>query len=313
MRVYSHLYGYPPLRLLGSEMMTSELLEVLAARGHDVRVATIADTRPYLRGGVRVSARMVDLLADASTAPDVFVTHPELAEFNYHRAKGLGAKAVAIVHNVRAEALDGLARHRFDLIVANCHETAITIADELGQEAVVIRPPTRRLIPPSAKLPRRFVTLVNLRPEKGGHLFYELAKARPDLHFLGIVGAYGEQVLEECPNVTIMETTTAMGLVYALSRVVIMPSEHESWGRVGCEALALGIPVIATPLPGVQEALEDGALYASGLDEWLGALEILDDPTLYDHDSFRAQTRGMELVEMTRRDMEKWAALVEAL
>jgi glycosyltransferase involved in cell wall biosynthesis len=313
MRVHSHLYSYPPLRMLGSELMTSELLEALASRGHEVRVATIADTRPYDRRGVRVSARMIDLLATDEDRPDVFVTHPELAEFNFHRAKGLGAKCVAVVHNVRDEALRGLAQHRFDLVVANCSETQRVLAEH-GIDSVVIRPPTRLLAPPSAPLPRRFVTLVNLTPDKGGHLFYQLADARPDLHFLGVVGGYGEQVIEERPNVTLMSPTDAMGLVYALSRVVIMPSVHESWGRVGCEALALGIPVIATPLPGLMEALGEGATWA-GLDieDWTTALDALDDYDDWLSASFAAHCRGEELLALTRKDMDTWAETVESL
>lgn len=317
MKVYAHLFAYPPLRMIGSELMTSLLLEAIAQRGHEVRCATIADTRPYLRGGVRVSARMVDLLSDRESAPDVFVTHPELAEFNFYRAAGLGAKTAAVVHNVRDEAMKGLEHHPFDLIVSNSAEMQAVIRERLGLESIVVRPPTRDLRPPSAPLPRRFVTLVNLTPDKGAQLFYELAEKRPDLHFLGIVGGYGDQVIrDDLPNVTIMSSTDAMGLVLALTRVLIMPSEHESWGMVGCEALVQGVPVISTPLPGPMEALRFGAYaYPPSHDpsEWLFRLHELDDDATYEAASFAARTRGLELLDMTESDMDAWCEVVTSL
>ncbi|MFE4971343.1 glycosyltransferase [Kitasatospora sp. NPDC056651] len=52
--------------------------------------------------------------------------------------------------------------------------------------------------------------------------------------------------------------------VYARSRVVLMPSSHESWGRVGVEAFASGIPVIAHPTPGLAECLGHAGIYVPG-------------------------------------------------
>jgi hypothetical protein len=314
-KVGAHLYSYPPIRLLGAELMTSELLSALAGRGHECKVATIAGTDPYIYRGVAVSQRMVDLLSVGEDAPDVFVTHPELAEFNFHRAKGLGAKTVAVVHNVRDEAVRGLQQHPFDLIVANAEGTQRFLADVLGLQSVLVRPPTILHHPPSAPLPRRFVTLVNLTPDKGGELFYRLADARPDLHFLGVIGGYGEQVIEERPNVTLMSQTVAMGLVFALSRVVIMPSKHESWGRVGCEALAAGVPVIAADIPALRESLGDAASFCPLEDDdaWVSALRALDRHPAWEAASFNALARGAELLEQTDIDMAEWVSLVEAL
>ena len=314
MRVAAHLFSYPPIRLLGAELMTSELLSALAARGHECAVATIADTEPYVHGGVRVAPRMVDLLSTESDRPDVFVTHPELAEFNFHRAKGLGAKTVGVVHNLRDQTLRGIEQHPFDLLVANADETKAALA-ERGFASVVVRPPTILHKPPAAPLPRRFVTLVNMTPDKGGHVFYRLADELPHLHFLGVLGGYGGQVIEERPNVTLTSQTINMGMIYALSRVVILPSKHETWGRVGCEAMAAGVPVIASDLPGLRESLGDGAILLPLEDEarWAGVLSSLDDPMEWEAASFCARIRGAELLEQTDLDMAAWVDMVEAL
>jgi len=314
MRVYSHLYSYPPARIVGGELMTSVLLAALAERGHDVRVATISTLEPFDRGGVRVSGRMVDLLSHQEDAPEVFVTHPELAEHNYHRAAGYGCRTVAVVHNLEPMTLRGLEDYRWDLVVANSHETAAAIADVC--DPVVLRPPTRDLRPPSAPLPRRFITQVNLSEPKGGETFWQLAERMPDHHFLGVLGGYGGQIIRDLPNVTITSPTDGMGLIFALTRVLLMPSHKETWGMTACEALVQGIPVIASDLPGPREALDFGGYYFDApddVDSWEQALRTLDDPAVYEAAGFNARARGVELLDMTDADLEQWCDMIESL
>lgn len=315
MKVYAHLYSYPPLRLLGGEMMTSMLLSALAERGHEVKVATIAPCEPFVRGGVGVSPYLVDLLSTRETAPDVFITHPELAEVSYWRAAGYGSRMVAIVHNLEERTLRGLSEYGWDVVVANSVETQSALAAE-GIESIVLRPPTRYLPPPRARLPRRFITLVNLSAAKGGHLFWELAERMPDHDFLGILGGYGGQIIHEGrPNVTITSSTDGMGLMLALTRALIMPSEKETWGMVGCEALVAGVPVLASDLPGTREALGDGARFLphDDVDAWEDALRHFDNQAGYEWSVLQARIRGDELLAQSAESMREWVGIVEAL
>lgn len=317
MRVYSHLFAYPPIRLLGGELMTSVLLSALAQRGHEVKVATITQVEPFTNGGVRVVPNMVDLLSHQEAAPDVFVTHPELAEFNYDRARGYGSRMVAIVHNLEPRTVSALQDFRWDAVVANGRETQAALA-LAGIDSVVVRPPTRFLPPPRVTMPRRYITLVNLATTKGGETFWQLAERMPDHDFLGIIGGYGGQVLRDPvpENVVVTSSTVGMGMMLALSRVVIMPSEKETWGMVGCEALAAGVPVIATDLPGPREALDSGGCFIADphdVDAWEAALRELDDPALYEAAGLEALVRGGELLEQTERDLDAWVALIEGL
>lgn len=140
------------------------------------------------------------------------------------------------------------------------------------------------------------VTLVNLSDLKGGPLFFELARARPDLPFLGVLGAWGDQAIpEEVPqNVTLIDGVDDMREVFRRTRVLLVPSRQETFGRVGLEASCSGIPTIATPLPGIREALDDAALYAdrSDIDAWLDLLERLDDAVYYEARSRVAEARA---------------------
>ncbi|MFC6021505.1 glycosyltransferase family 4 protein [Plantactinospora solaniradicis] len=123
---------------------------------------------------------------------------------------------------------------------------------------------------------RRYVTLINLSTgednhyDKGQATFFELARRNPTMEFLGVRGAYGVQGYVDLPNVSYLDHTDDITSVYAQTRVLLVPSKYESYGRVAVEAAASGIPSICTPTPGLVEAMGDAALYADygNYDSW---------------------------------------------
>ena len=53
-----------------------------------------------------------------------------------------------------------------------------------------------------------------------------------------------------------------------------MPSQSESWGRVGAEAMTMGIPVIASDTPGIRECMGDAAWYVErNTDSYMDAIK----------------------------------------
>ena len=76
-----------------------------------------------------------------------------------------------------------------------------------------------------------------------------------------------------------------------------MPSVYESYGRVALEAAVSGIPTIAHPTAGVQEALGDAALWADRdqLSAWVDQISALDDPGAYATRSRLVRARFDEL------------------
>jgi glycosyltransferase involved in cell wall biosynthesis len=127
-------------------------------------------------------------------------------------------------------------------------------------------------------------------------------------------GSYGEQIVRALPNVELREHGTDMRAVYRSSRLVLMPSRYESWGRVGVEAMASGIPVLAHPTPGLHESLGEAGIYLDRDDPaaWITAIrELLEEPARWRAASRKARARSAQLDP--DEDLARWCAAIEAL
>lgn len=134
-----------------------------------------------------------------------------------------------------------------------------------------------------------FITLISLNERKGGYRLYEIAKAMPEQKFLGVIGSYdnpGPLKLEQptivdllcsLPNVSVIPNTPEIREVYKRTKILIMPSDYESWGMTATEAMCNGIPVICTPTPGLKENCGDAAVYVgSKMNEYLPGEAAVD-------------------------------------
>jgi len=159
------------------------------------------------------------------------------------------------------------------------------------------------------KTTREYISQVNLNRPKGGDVFYAMAKRLSDKKFLGVEG-WGPQVRsrEKLKNVTVIPSTPKIKEdVYAKTRILLAPSQYagdtdefiwtESWGMAAVEAMSSGIPVIASPAPGLKESLGDAGIFVDrdDLDGWEEAIRKLDDPEVYAHHSKLARDRAFEL------------------
>lgn len=157
---------------------------------------------------------------------------------------------------------------------------------------------------------KHYVTLINLNESKGGHLLVEIAKQMPDVQFLGVEGGYGEQIKDtSARNITYMSKTDKIEEVYEKTKVVIMPSRLETWGRVAVEAMASGTPVIINDVQGMREACGDVGLIARRDDvgEWVRQIRrLLSDPLFYKEQVQKGLRRAKELDD--KSDMKGLAA-----
>lgn len=315
MRVLAYLVAYPPARYIGSELMTARLLEELSAAGHEVTV--VAETyygEEYVRRGVRVVPRRPLLMSHTISSDfDLVVTHPELGEYIFPRAKGI--PYIGIVHNTREAVHEGLKKRRPNHVVYNSQQMADELDPDFGIPYTVVRPPLRidrrAMREPNA---RQFVTAVNLTKDKGGDVFWWVAKERPHIQFLGVLGGYGEQIIHhDMANVWLLGQSPDMGLVWSMTHTAIFPSVHESYGMAAVEAASAGVPVIASDLPGPREALGDAAVFVAPDDPmgWLTAIDVSWSDKGWEAASYVGAARGRELERRTVRDMQRWVALAE--
>lgn len=313
LRVLAMVHLFPPRHCAGAELMLLSMLRPLADRGHTVDVLLsrpTPDTGPYDLHGITVHPHKGrnDPWPFVENA-DVVITHLE----NTARAGALCAMVkrplVQVLHNTHPTTKTFLTGSTA-LAVFNSQWMADDFA-YTGRQ-LIVRPPV--FAEEYRTKPGRAVTLINLNEAKGAHTFYALAERLPDVEFLGVVGAYGEQLIRtDLPNVTVLEHGQDMRAVYSRTRVLLMPSSYESWGRVGVEAMCSGIPVIANPTPGLREALGEAGTFADrdDIDSWQAELSRLLQPTAWRAASKRAKTRAGELDPTV--DLDRWCAAIEYL
>lgn len=330
MRVLAMLHAYLPTHGAGAEGMTHALLRHLAAAGHDVDVI-LSRVDPTVLGdytidGVRIHAHTGKTQTPTWLAgpyrPHAIVCHLE----NTPRAAVLGKMydipVVQILHNDRPETLASTTRYQFSLVVFNSEWLAKSYHsywDEYGGP-LFMPPPSIRVYPPVDPQeykgkPGNHITQVNLTVAKGAHVFYALAERLPHLRFLGVRGAYGIQAIrDDLPNVEIVDhvpSTEMVRKVYARTKVVLMASDYESYGRVAVEACCSGIPVIAHPTDGLREALGFAGIFHDRDDvpAWEAELRRLHTPRGYGVSSKAALARAAELDPLP--ELELWRATME--
>ncbi len=298
MRVLAMFHAYVPTHGAGAETMAHAMLRHLVQHGHqvDVILSQVDPTVPYdyTFEGVNVHVHQgktqTPSWINGGMRPHVIVCHLE----NTPRAAVLGKMyeipVVQLLHNHRPETMASVIQHHFGLLVCNTRWLGQEYADhwaDVGNgrpspRTIVIRPP----VDPKEYGGRAgtHVTLVNLTVAKGAHVFYALAERMPNLKFLGVKGAYGIQVVRnDLPNVEVIEhvgSDEMVKKVYARSKVVLMPSDYESYGRVAVEAACSGIPVIAHPTEGLKEALGVAGIFCDRdhLAAWEAELRRLHTP-----------------------------------
>jgi len=258
--VVASLLSYPPHRFIGSELMTHALLKRLAARGHQVTVVVRQGVAPWAYDGIQVIGGDLPK-GEWHPLPvgDVLIYHAEFYEGSVESWPG---KKVAICHNSRMGVEVGLHNMRPDLAVMNSETMRKTL--RFGN-TVVVHPP---LALPEKPVHGDRVTVINMERTSKIGPFWEVAKLMKPLGFLGVRGGYGEQSRpagRPPANVDVIDPVTPAEMtekVWARTAVLMVPSATESWSMVASEAMAHGIPVIASPLPGLIENMQGVGTWA---------------------------------------------------
>jgi len=310
---------YPP-DVGGAELSLHHMLVHLSRKGHEIVV--VADERNQTRRveGIRVLharpsrlERVLDSVA-RSLRPSVAFAQMAYAREALCWAATRGLPSVLFLRTAsHGTFLGGAGEPVPDIVVANSESVREAVGARWRGECMVVNPFVRQPRNSSPAAIRDMITFVNPVVSKGADRVRQLAISLPMQRFLVVrswtgfrdkegwspvlwnrlarsqglrdIQAPEEVFFGDLSNVEVMEATNDMDrLVYGRSRIVLCPSRIEPFGRVAVEALVRGIPVIASDIGGLAEALRGGGILIRDGDDigaWVKAIDLLENEETY--------------------------------
>lgn len=329
------IISYVPVKNSGAECMTHQMNLFLLKHGWTVTVITPEHTKKHFEGVEIIQFDEKSKVQKALQEASVVASYLHYQEFVAKLAKQLDIPYVQVNHNAYQipyirDILKIVDPSQFYMIhnsqwLHDHYKKSLRQVHTPGVQAFmkIYESHTCIVFPPLDSSKLRFsvhgkkVTLVNCSKEKGGELFLELARRMPDVEFLGVKGSYNTPLVDtHLGNVTYMENTPTIRKFYEKTQIILMPSHAESWGRVGVEAMTLGIPVIAHPTEGLRESLGSAGLFADNQDvtTWERIIrKLLTDPWFYTRKSYEGKVRAKELENTGQLErMESWLTRIQA-
>lgn len=286
MRIIALTHLYYPHHFSGSEVGLHSILKFLQSKGHQVRVVHL-DMRSsdhYSYDGIEVFGRFPFDSIQLQWA-DVVLSQLHFTGNNILDCNRAKRPCIHFLHNNDANYNQKLS-HTVgrNYVVYNSTRNKETYKFDLP--SIILHPPVsfqeydnnsdEIFKKYHCKLPdKEYITLINLNKNKGVEIFYQIAKAMPEYKFLGVKGSYDEQIIDSILNVNIIESTNKMvEVVYSKTKLLLMPSEHESWGRTAVEAMCSGIPVVVSNQ--LKDTCSNAGIYIDNrndVEEWVHAIK----------------------------------------
>jgi glycosyltransferase involved in cell wall biosynthesis len=291
MKIFIHAHYYLPKTLAGAEKYLHEIAKYLVKNGHEV-IVSIDDPADYGYEGVTVTTNRQDI-SRLYVWADAVITH-----LNYEgTAIALGARhnkpVFHLLHN-NDPAHELFESPANNFIIYNSEHLRTELM--LSLPSIVAHPPIDYAYWKNGidHYYNEYITLINVCREKGGEFLQKLANAMPHYKFLGVRGGYNDQIIQlnRHRNIQFLPQQPDMRFVYNTTRIVIMPSNYESWGMVASEAMASGVPVICSDTPGLRENCGDAAIYCEiRVQPYKEAIENLSDRDYYNEMVLRGSRR----------------------
>ena len=278
MRILYSAKNYLPDYRAGDSVNAHEIHKWLIQRSHEVIVMRGHNQKPYEIDGIKVQPRQstlyhwADIVTTAldftqATIDDVHHSRPVLFYMHntFYEVTLNRNPHVSIVYNNPVAQRDG-----------NYHN-----------DGYVLTPPVDPLHYAVERSNAEYITLINCNRNKGAAMLGKIAEALPDMKFLAVLGGYGAQEPPQAPNVTVWPIQEDIREVYKVTRLLLMPSVYESWGRTATEAACSGIPVLCSDTWGLRENLGDYGIYCSNLAAYINAIQDMSEKANYDKASER--------------------------
>jgi len=304
---------YPPEHNAGAELMAHVLNVFLVKKGWTVTIVIPEFPHKSYQGVHIVTFKESEKVEKVLSEASILISHLKYSTMTVKIAAQLQKHVILLMHN----SFQIPYLRDFLKIVPPAYLHLIHNSNWIQRFYLRFHLDSRVLYPPidyaDFQFPVKglYVTLINCSADKGAQVLINIAKKMPETQFLGVLGAYGDQIQDTTlPNIHYMKNTPNVRLFYQKSSIVLMPSVYESWGRVAVESMYLGIPVIAHPTNGLKESLGPAGLFADRdkPDQWVHLIRKLQkNPWLYQRKSMEGKIRASELdTQKQLKDVEEW-------
>jgi hypothetical protein len=316
--------------MCGAFLHDIDLAIELKSRGHSVVWMTLDKPREGFNGGTYRGFRFMHYSAGSSylDSSQVWICPhaPALPDVRRVNAKGYNRPIIATCHfdgRYQSITKNGSTAWNEMLFFINKTMEASYRTNIVPFPPTIVKTDIARPILHESKLriedefEGEYITLVNANVNKGVHQFFDLAKKMPDRKFLAVIPYYGElQPPPAPPNVEWTPFHDDIRTILVRTRILVMPSYYESYGRIAVEAMYNGIPVLYSKpqtksihpggsTEGVEEWIRPVGVGCTrdSVDEWADAITALDDPVAYTIKRTRCKEhiKGMEVFKEASR------------
>lgn len=299
MNIVAYVHLYVPNHNAGAEVMLHEILLDLMKFGHKATVICQAPSVKKYQGVEIVNIEETHIVNKKIKEANIIFTHLDFTQQAISLSKKYKKPIVHLIHNDNQINYHNITAKNSDLIIANSKWIYNTI--KINTKKVIVYPPIRIENYKINNINAKSVTLINMNKNKGVETFWKLARNMPNQDFIGVEGGYSKQFLDEdfLNNVSIYEHTPNIKAIYEMTKILIVPSAYESWGRVGMEAFASGIPVIAHPTPGLKESLGEAGIFIDrdNIEGYIEKINLLNNKQIYEEYQNKALLRVQEVQE----------------
>lgn len=318
MTLTAFLHGYPPDWSMGGEISTHRTLSVVPGSV----VFTPQTVDGYVLDGVTVLPASMSIEEDAKAiGASILFAHSTLSRATVRAARRLRIPSILAVHAPPRFAAD--LRAAWPAARVRLYNTEAARKDWKDPRGWLLHPPAGQ--PPTEVVAGDgdALTVTSSLLNKGASRVLELARLLPDRRFIIVRSpahvTHGAPSFEEdaasLDNVEVWDRLhpRMMSVLWAETRVLLVPSRYETYGLVALEAAWHGIPSVHVDTVHVREGIGEAArLLRSHSVEELGAAveEVEKDYLLW---SARAHNRVHELAEREARELAAFAAGVAGL
>ena len=266
---------YLPHQRAGSEICLHRICKYLMSKGHEVKAVTRYPEN-YEYEGIEVYSQKKDYKVCHNNLwdwADLVFCQLSGTYYAMNKQRLNAKKVINFAHNNAGYPQVNIRKNVFT--VYNSEQTK----KELNylQETYVLYPPVNyRDFENVDTSKAEYITLINHNENKGGQILIEIAKRMPHHKFMAVQGGYYHQIVDaKAKNIKYVGITDDIRKYLAMTKLLISPSDYDSYGMAQIEALCCNIPVIASDIPGFRESLSDSAIFVkrNDIDAWVEAIK----------------------------------------